>query len=153
MNKPVDTRLATAPSENSPWLQVLPVKPGWHLHLLGPTHSPCLQLGWHTAVQKGFREEKKDQCSVPPENFVPDNVGKRTQSFCFKTSKTTQTLNGLFTPQFFYNDAAPWLNDIWNVLVLLLFLWRKFTNRNGEIIFSQTQCTHQPLLLWMILEK
>lgn len=37
------------------------MKPGWHLHLLGPTQSPCLQAGWHTAV---FREEETDQCTV-----------------------------------------------------------------------------------------
>lgn len=37
-----------------PWLQVFPVYPGWHLHLFGPTHSPCLHPGWHTAANRGI---------------------------------------------------------------------------------------------------
>lgn len=47
------------PGHDLPWLQVLPVKPGWHLHLLGPTHSPCLQPGWHSAIVEGFKEEEE----------------------------------------------------------------------------------------------
>lgn len=35
-----------------PWLQVFPVYPGWHLHLFGPTHSPCLHPGWHIAANR-----------------------------------------------------------------------------------------------------
>lgn len=37
-----------------PWLQVFPVYPGWHLHLFGPTHSPCLHPGWHIAANRGI---------------------------------------------------------------------------------------------------
>lgn len=28
--------------------------PGWHLHLFGPTHSPCLHPGWHIAANRGI---------------------------------------------------------------------------------------------------
>lgn len=37
-----------------PWLQVFPVYPGWHLHLFGPMHSPCLHPGWHIAANRGI---------------------------------------------------------------------------------------------------
>lgn len=35
-----------------PWLHVLPVYPGKHLHLLGPTHSPCLHPNSHWAKKR-----------------------------------------------------------------------------------------------------
>lgn len=41
-----------------PWLHVFPVYPGKHLHLLGPTHSPCLQPCSHWAG-KIFNKKKK----------------------------------------------------------------------------------------------
>lgn len=62
-----NTRVAVccrAPGKGLPWLQVFPVKPGWHLHLSGPTHSPCLQPGWHRAIQGGFKQEERDQRGV-----------------------------------------------------------------------------------------
>lgn len=34
---------------NKPWLHVFPEYPGKHLHLLGPTHSPCLHPRSHWA--------------------------------------------------------------------------------------------------------
>lgn len=51
--------LPTGP-KRLPWLHVFPVYPGKHLHLLGPTHSPCLQPCAHWAG-KTISVEKQQQ--------------------------------------------------------------------------------------------
>lgn len=56
-----------------PWLHVFPEYPGKHLHLLGPTHSPCLHPCSHWAG-KTFKMKK-----IPPEISVVENDGLQSK--------------------------------------------------------------------------
>lgn len=97
----VFSQCVRAPGESLPWLQVLPVKPGWHLHLFGPTHSPCLQPGWHRAIQGGFKEEEKDQCGVLVDYLYEIRVTKHLIQPLLDLA-----INDLFTPH--YSNMTAW---------------------------------------------
>lgn len=109
------------PGESSPWLQVFPVKPGWHLHLLGPTQSPCLQPGWHTAVQGGFKEEETDQRSTLADYLYQIRMTKHLilQLLDFHNPLA---VNYLFTSH--YSNKTEWCLIHKRNVCLFLLVWQ-----------------------------